>query len=142
MRGQEAAPVRSAGALAHATGTETILLVEDEAQVRALAARVLARLGYQVRECRDGASALRSVQDGADIRLLVTDVVMPDMNGRVLAERIRELRPDIKVLFTSGYTANVIVHHGVLKEGVEFLQKPYSVESLARRVREVLDGPL
>ena len=64
------------------------------------------------------------------------------MNGRVLAERIRELRPDIKVLFTSGYTANVIVHHGVLKEGVEFLQKPYSVESLARRVREVLDGPL
>ncbi len=142
VRGQEAAPVRSAGALAHATGTETILLVEDEAQVRALAARVLARLGYQVRECRDGASALRSVQDGADIRLLVTDVVMPDMNGRVLAERIRELRPDIKVLFTSGYTANVIVHHGVLKEGVEFLQKPYSVESLARRVREVLDGPL
>ncbi len=126
VRGQEAAPVRSAGALVHPKGTETILLVEDEEQVRALASRVLARLGYQVRECPDGASALRSILDGADVRLLVTDVVMPDMNGRVLADRIRALRPDIKVLFTSGYTANVIVHHGVLKEGVEFLQKPCS----------------
>jgi two-component system, cell cycle sensor histidine kinase and response regulator CckA len=71
--------------------------------------------------------------------LLVTDVVMPGMNGQVLMERLLELRPSMKVLFTSGYTANVIVHHGVLREGIEFLAKPYSLDLLAQRVREVLD---
>jgi two-component system cell cycle sensor histidine kinase/response regulator CckA len=73
--------------------------------------------------------------------LVITDVVMPRMNGQVLTQRLQQLRPSIRVLFTSGYTANVIVQHGVLKEGVEFLAKPYSLERLARRVREVLDKP-
>lgn len=121
-------------------GTQTIILVEDDEQVRQLAAYLLNRQGYRVYAFRDGETALTAVaamQEPPD--LLITDVIMPGMNGNTLAEQIRLLQPAIKVLFTSGYTANVIVRHGVLKEGVEFLPKPYSVTSLARRVREVLD---
>ena len=101
---------------------------------------MLERLGYTVHAFADGPSAIAAVvQMVATPSLLVTDVVMPGMNGHVLMERLLELRPAMKVLFTSGYTANVIVHHGVLREGIEFLAKPYSLDLLAQRVREVLD---
>jgi len=121
-------------------GTESIVLVEDEEHVRAIASRMLERLGYTVHAFADGPSAIAAVvQMVATPSLLVTDVVMPGMNGHVLMERLLELRPSMKVLFTSGYTANVIVHHGVLREGIEFLAKPYSLDLLAQRVREVLD---
>jgi DNA-binding NtrC family response regulator len=121
-------------------GTEAIVLVEDEEHVRAIASRMLARLGYTVHAFADGPSALAAVEQLAEVpQLLITDVVMPGMNGQVLMERLLERRPTMKVLFTSGYTANVIVHHGVLREGIEFLAKPYSLDLLAQRVREVLD---
>jgi two-component system, cell cycle sensor histidine kinase and response regulator CckA len=121
-------------------GTESIVLVEDEGHVRTIASRMLARLGYTVHAFGDGPSAIAAVTQMTEVPpLLITDVVMPGMNGQVLMERLLELRPSIKVLFTSGYTANVIVHHGVLREGIEFLAKPYSLDLLAQRVREVLD---
>jgi two-component system cell cycle sensor histidine kinase/response regulator CckA len=121
-------------------GSETILLVEDDDAVRALAIQMLEQQSYRVHAFGAGAEALRALGELAEpIDLLITDVVMPGLNGRTLADRVKELRPAIKVLFTSGYTANVIVHHGVLKEGVEFLPKPYTLKSLARRVRDLLD---
>ena len=121
-------------------GTEIIVLVEDEEHVRAIGSRMLGRLGYTVHAFSDGPSAIAAVETMVEVpHLLITDVVMPRMNGQVLTQRLLELRPSLKVLFTSGYTANVIVHHGVLREGIEFLAKPYSLEVLAQRVREVLD---
>ena len=123
-------------------GVETIVLVEDEEHVRTIASLMLRRQGYAVHAFPDGPSAIAGVEVMTESpHLLITDVIMPRMNGQVLTQRLLELRPSIKVLFTSGYTANVIVHHGVLNEGVEFLPKPYSLELLARRVREVLDKP-
>jgi CheY-like chemotaxis protein len=122
-------------------GTETIVLVEDEDHVRTIAALMLRRQGYTVHAFPDGPSAIAAVEAMTEtLHLLITDVVMPRMNGQVLTQRLLALRPSIKVLFTSGYTANVIVHHGVLNEGIEFLPKPYSLERLSRRVREVLDS--
>jgi two-component system cell cycle sensor histidine kinase/response regulator CckA len=124
------------------SGVETIVLVEDEEHVRTIASLMLSRQGYAVHAFADGPSAIAAVETMTDeLHLLITDVVMPRMNGQVLTQRLLELRPTIRVLFTSGYTANVIVHHGVLNQGVEFLPKPYSLERLARRVREVLDKP-
>ncbi len=123
-------------------GTETIVLVEDDELVRALAVLLLERQGYTVHAFPDGASAIDAVTTmTGPLHLLLTDVIMPGMNGRVLAEQITALRPTIKVLYASGYTANVIAHHGVLKAGIEFLAKPYSMSMLAGRVREVLDTP-
>jgi signal transduction histidine kinase/CheY-like chemotaxis protein len=123
------------------TGNETILLAEDEQSVRELAARILCDRGYQVYEAHDGKEALKIVQGYPErkIHLLLTDVVMPGMSGKELADRLKLSIPDIKVLFISGYTDNAIVHHGVLEKGVNFIQKPFSMESLARKVREVLD---
>jgi PAS domain S-box-containing protein len=122
-------------------GHETILLVEDEAMVRDLAAKLLKRQGYRVHAFANGAEALLAAGEMNDpIHLLITDVVMPGINGRALADNLVALRPTMKVLFTSGYTGDVIVYHGMLERGVEFVAKPYSLEQLAERVREVLDG--
>jgi CheY-like chemotaxis protein len=121
-------------------GTETILVVEDEEEVRKLAVRILERQGYKILEASQGLDAFLIVEEYEDlIHLLVTDVVMPKINGRELADRITEIRPEIKVLYMSGYTDNAIVHHGVLGEGMKFIQKPFTLEGLAISVREVLD---
>jgi len=120
-------------------GNEAILVVEDDASVRKLVVENLRRLGYRVLEAADGAAALKILRGGAIIDLLFTDVVLPGgMTGRELADETRCLRPGLRVLFTSGYTQNSIVHQGKLDEGVHLLSKPYRREELSRKVREVL----
>ncbi|MFW5741562.1 MAG: ATP-binding protein, partial [Myxococcota bacterium] len=122
------------------SGTETVLVVEDEALVRGLAVRTLRRQGYRVHAFANGGEALMAVREmNEPIHLLMTDVIMPGVNGKVLAENIQAIVPDIQVLFTSGYTDDVISQHGVLQEGIEFIAKPYTPQSLAKRVRTVLD---
>ncbi len=121
-------------------GHETILLVEDEPQVRAVVQRALERGGYGVLVAQDANDALRLSAAVSSIDLLLTDVVMPQMNGRELAERVRATRPGIRVLFTSGYTDDAILRHGVLDQGVPFLQKPITPAALMRSVRETLDA--
>jgi CheY-like chemotaxis protein len=118
---------------------ETILLVEDEASMRRIAVRMLQRLGYTVVEASTPAEAIRLAKEQAGrIDLLLTDVVMPEMNGRELVKRMLASYPNLKHLFMSGYTADVIAHHGVLDEGVEFLEKPFAMDVLAAKLREVL----
>jgi len=122
-------------------GTETILLVEDEANLRYLARQFLEKQGYKVIEAADGAVAMQiAVAHEGVIHLLLTDVIMPGMNGRELAQRISEIRPNVKVLYMSGYTENVVGHNGTLEAGVLLLQKPFSLRSLKSNVREVLDA--
>lgn len=122
-------------------GSETVLLVEDEETILNLNRKILQRLGYNVLTAGSPIEAIRMTQEYEDqIHLLITDVVMPEMNGRDLAQRILELKPGMKCIFTSGYTANVIAHHGVLDQGVNFIQKPFAVNDLARKIRETLDG--
>jgi PAS domain S-box-containing protein len=122
-------------------GEETILLVEDDVGVRTLEVQVLRQQGYTVLEAADGEEALHLAQThDEDIHLLLTDVVMPHMSGRELADRLETIRPGTKVLFTSGYTDNTIAHHGILAPGIAFLQKPFGPLALARKVREVLDN--
>jgi PAS domain S-box-containing protein len=122
-------------------GSETVLFVEDEAALRDLAVRFLRQQGYTAWGAANGEEALRIAQEHAEerIHLLVTDVVMPQIGGKDLAERLRVLRPDLKVLFTSGYADDAVIRHGVLAPGMNFLQKPFSLRSLAQRVRETLD---
>ena len=122
-------------------GTETILLVEDEANLRYLARQYLEKQGYRVIEAADGAVAMQiAVAHEATIHLLLTDVIMPGMNGRELAQRISEIRPNVKILYMSGYTENVIGHNGMLDAGVRLLQKPFNLRDLKSKVREVLDA--
>ncbi len=122
-------------------GTETILLVEDEANLRYLARQYLEKQGYKVIEAADGAVAMQiAVAHEAVIHLLLTDVIMPGMNGRELAQRISEIRPNVKVLYMSGYTENVIGHNGIMEPGLRLLQKPFNLRDLKNMVREVLDA--
>ncbi len=126
---------------AASSGHQTILLVEDEPMIREIACKMLQRLGYEVLQAGTPAEALRLAQQHAGpLHLLLTDVVMPRMSGRDLATRVVALHPDIRQLFMSGYTADVIAHHGVLEPGVHFLQKPFSLQQLTAKVREALAG--
>ena len=120
---------------------EVILVVEDEAAVRQFSSEALAVLGYRVLEADGAASALKLLADHPDIQLLFTDVVMPDVSGRKLADEARRLYPKLKVLFTTGYSRNAVVHNGILDPGVELIGKPFTVEDLAAKVRAVLDKP-
>jgi PAS domain S-box-containing protein len=123
-------------------GRETILLVEDAGRVREVVREILAMNGYEVIEARHGAEALEiSSQRGGTIHLMVTDVVMPEMSGRELAQRLAPLRPDMRVLYMSGHTDDAIVRHGVLDDGIAFISKPFTPDALAAKVRAVLDAP-
>jgi PAS domain S-box-containing protein len=137
-------PVRIPGpseSVAIEPGTETILLVEDEANLRYLARQFLEKQGYRVIDAADGAVAMQiAVAHEGVIHLLLTDVIMPGMNGRELAQRISEIRPNVKVLYMSGYTENVIGHNGTLDAGVRLLQKPFTLRDLKSKVREVIDS--
>jgi len=121
-------------------GTETILICEDDSPVRQFAERVLQSEGYRVLAAASGAEACRLTEEGrGPVALLLTDVIMPDMNGRQLSERLSARVPGLRTLFVSGYTADIIAHHGVLDEGVEFLEKPFSRTELLQRIRQLLD---
>ena len=122
-------------------GTETVLLIEDDAVILHISKQMLERLGYTVLTSAMPKKAIHLASEiSGTIHLLITDVIMPEMNGHELAERLVSIKPDMKCLYMSGYTANVIAKHGVLKEGVHFIQKPFSIEDLAVKVREVLDA--
>jgi two-component system cell cycle sensor histidine kinase/response regulator CckA len=123
-------------------GTETLLIVEDEPSVRHLARGVLEAQGYKVLSASNGQDALRVAREHKEppIRLVVTDVIMPLMGGKVMAEWLKTTYPDLKILFTSGYTDDAIAHHGVLETGIAFLSKPYTPAMLARKVRAMLDN--
>jgi CheY-like chemotaxis protein len=133
------APSQDAPGLA--SGNETILVVEDDQVVRRFIRTALTRLGYQVLEAEghEQAEAVMSSKN-SEVDLLITDVIMPEMSGRELSHKLLQDHPDLRVLYISGYTANVIVHHGVLDQGVSFLQKPVSLADLAKKVREVLEA--
>lgn len=122
------------------TGTETVLVVEDEPLVRKLAVRILAEQGYRVLEASDGPSAIqRALQHGGQIHLLVTDIVMPGMNGKEVATTLVGTHPGLRVIFVSGYADHAVVQRGVIEEGIAFIPKPFDPLLLARTVREVLD---
>lgn len=123
-------------------GTEPIMLVEDDPAIRRMAARILRQQGYAVLEAATGADALRKIQEQPEdgLRLLITDIVMPEMNGKELAQTVKKRCPQAKVLYISGYTQNVVVHHGILDPGINFLQKPFTLEDFACKVREVIDS--
>jgi PAS domain S-box-containing protein len=123
------------------SASEVILLVEDDERVRQIASASLRELGYTVIAPPTPAAALQVIQSDAKFSVLFTDVVMPEINGRRLAELARTARPDLRVVFTTGYTRNAIVHNGVLDPGVNFLMKPYTLEQLALKMRDVLAGP-
>jgi signal transduction histidine kinase/CheY-like chemotaxis protein len=117
---------------------QIILVVEDEEQVRTMTVEALRELGYQVVDAPDGATALARLSELARVDLLFTDVVMPGMNGRELADQVRALRPGTPILFTTGYTRNAVVHNGMLDAGVAFLAKPFTIDQLARKVAEAV----
>ena len=136
------ASASGAGSLAAARGSETLLIVEDEPALRYLACSVLESQGYSVLSANNGDEGLRIAREhkGAPIRLVITDVIMPRMSGKVMAESLTSMHPGLKILFTSGYHDDAIQQHGVLEPGVAFLPKPYTPAMLATKVREILDG--
>ncbi|MGO9123699.1 MAG: ATP-binding protein [Terriglobales bacterium] len=122
------------------TGTETILLVEDDEAILNLGKMILEKLGYTVLAAQTPKHAINLAEEHpGDLHLLITDVVMPEMNGRELAERLNAFLPGLKCLYMSGYTADVIAHRGILEEGVNFIRKPFGSDDLAAKVRQVLD---
>jgi CheY-like chemotaxis protein len=124
-------------------GTETVLVVEDHEVVRRLVVEVLVASGYHVLEAESPAVALAMCAEHTEnIQLLLTDVVMPGMSGREVAAKSAVIHPEMRILYMSGYADQAIVHHGVLDEGTNFIQKPFSPHALAIKVREVLDAPL
>jgi CheY-like chemotaxis protein len=126
-------------AVAEPRSSGTLLLVEDEEQVRTLAAQVLARAGYSILEASSGKAAIEQMRVfSAPIDLLITDIVLPDMNGKQLYENLCSSQPGLAVLFMSGYTSDVITHHGVLDEGIDFIHKPFNIKALLAKVRQVL----
>ncbi|HEV2098877.1 MAG TPA: response regulator, partial [Stellaceae bacterium] len=132
----------SSGFVPSGDSSEIILLVEDDEAVRELNARMLRGLNYAVIEAEDGAKALQILGADRNIRLLFTDVGLPrGMNGRQLAEAALRLRPDIRVLFTTGYARNAIVHQGRLDPGVNLISKPFTIAALAVKLRELFDKP-
>lgn len=127
--------------LAHAKPNETILVVEDNEDVRRFAVAVLEDLGYRVIEAGDAHQALKIMSSGTEVSLMFTDVVLPaGVSGRMLADQVLAIRPSLPVLYTTGYTRNAIVHNGVLDHGVQLLNKPYTQEELARKIRQLLDA--
>lgn len=125
-----------------APGSGAILLVEDEDVVRRMTAKMLNTIGYTVQVAATPQEGLSLCQESDRyIDLLITDVVMPGMNGAELRDRVESIRPGIKVLFMSGYTADIIIHHGVLDDDVYFIQKPFTMDDLARQVRAALGDP-
>ena len=140
-------PAAQPGTAKHAQGpvggSETVLLVEDEESVRELVRETLRSKGYTVMEAADGISGMKVAESWeGKIDILITDVVMPGMSGRELAQRVSASRPDIRVLYLSGYTEDAIIHEGVLDPGIAFLQKPFTLQALARKVRAVLSGEI
>ena len=124
-----------------ATGTETVLVVEDEDVIRKIASRSLEMAGYKVLVAASGDEALRiTAEYSGIIHLLLTDVVMPRMGGRALAQKLVKQRPEVRVLFMSGYADNAFAHHGVIDENTNFIAKPFTGTELGQKVREVLDG--
>jgi CheY-like chemotaxis protein len=124
-------------------GNETVLLVDDEPALRRLVARVLRSRGYRVLEAGHPKDALTLLDDHPDdIQLLVTDIVMPEMGGRLLASRVQAAHPETRVLYMSGYSDGAVVQNGMLEPGMAFLQKPFTPGALAQKVREVLDSPV
>jgi CheY-like chemotaxis protein len=120
-------------------GHETILLVEDEPSVLEMTTKILERLGYAVLAASTPGEAMaRAREQAKEINLLMTDVVMPEMNGRDLAQKLTSLYPGLKRLFMSGYTADAITHHGMLEDGMNFIQKPFTIKDLSVKVREAL----
>ena len=140
--GDAAEPVRAsaaaAGPLPLGSADTIILVVEDEPRMRALTLEAFRDLGYSVLEADGPAMALKIIAERPDISLLFTDVVMPDMSGRQLAEEALRQRPDLKVVYTTGFSRNAVIHNGVLDSDVNFLSKPFTLEQLARKVREAL----
>ena len=136
------APVRAAVTGMGPCGTETLLVVEDDASVKFLATTVLEAQGYTVVSAANGQDALQLIRDqkGQTISLVITDVIMPVMDGKVMADWLKATNPELKILFTSGYTDDAITHHGVLEAGIDFLAKPYTPAALSTKVREMLDA--
>jgi CheY-like chemotaxis protein len=133
------ATTASAGAY-RGSKSEVVLVVEDEERVRSISVEALRDLGYTAIAAADPGEALHLLDGGLSISLLFTDVVMPQMSGRELADRIKQTNPGMKVLYTTGYTRNAIVHNGILDPGTALLTKPFSIEELAMKVRRVLDS--
>jgi two-component system cell cycle sensor histidine kinase/response regulator CckA len=136
-----AEPDSSKAALTMKHGSETVLLVEDEDMVRKLASELLEETGYVVLSASGGEEAINFATTHTDrIDLLITDVVMPKMSGKEVAEQLKKIHPETKVLFMSGYTDEAIVHHGIVDSNIAFIQKPFSEHALAHKIREVLDS--
>jgi CheY-like chemotaxis protein len=136
--GSSGAPIESA-ADAPRRGTETVLIVEDEEALLEICSQMLESLGYSVLTAQTPAEAIRAMGENREaIQLVITDVVMPQMNGRELASQLRALRPGLRCLFMSGYTADVIAQRSMLEEGAHFISKPFSIRALAEKVREAV----